>query len=308
MMNRVAGYAGFDSYYVTGVCASKPGQTKIERDYYKDANTVKNDGNTYLSTYTRFGSNHQNTVDKAVKPSDYKRVSRTGKQNLQYEFLHNPELYKYTKAGRLANQSMGTTMNPRASSELKRVAETNVAGRVAAIQRQDNATSNDKLYKTTKHWNTEYQAENNKTLSRPHSQSQRPFWSYPKREHVARRTFFKTEYQNTLGTYGHNPRQILNHESTKMENDVNELTMGSTKVTSHIPGYGGFLVKTDLNDKALVQTKSNLSRDLMKNKVNLNENFNVRIPGYAGYKPMSCLNDRGNVRPQLFSTAGETFF
>lgn len=110
-----------------------------------------------------------------------------------------------------------------------------------------------------------------------------------------------------MGNYGHNPRNILNAESTKMENDINDLTMGTTKVTSHIPGYGGFLVKTDLNDKAIDHSKSNLSRPIMKNKINLNENFNVKVPGYAGHKPMSCLNDRGSVRPQLFSTHGETF-
>mmetsp|Transcript_38263 Transcript_38263/g.43861 ORF Transcript_38263/g.43861 Transcript_38263/m.43861 type:complete len:85 (-) Transcript_38263:7-261(-) len=84
--------------------------------------------------------------------------------------------------------------------------------------------------------------------------------------------------------------------------------MGTTKVTSHIPGYCGFLPKTDLNDTALAHSKSMIPRPIMKNKVNLNENFNVKIPGYAGHKPRSCLNDRGNVRPQLFSTKGETFF
>lgn len=100
MLNRVAGYSGFNNYAVTGVCEMKPGQTAITRDYYKDANTTKTDGKTYLGTYSRFGSNQQNTIDKAVNPSDYKRVSRDGTKNLKYEFLHKPELYQYTKAGR----------------------------------------------------------------------------------------------------------------------------------------------------------------------------------------------------------------
>lgn len=182
-------------------------------------------------------------------------------------------------------------MPARSSTELKRTASNNLATKT--------------FYKRNKE---ELATVNNPDPARPFSQSQRPFWSYPKREHVARRTFFKTEYENTLGTYGHNPRKILNHESTKMEPEVNELTIGSTKVTSHIPGYGGFLVKTDLNDKALEHTKNNNARHLMKNKMNLNENFNVKIPGYSGHKPFSCLNDRGTVRPQLFSTHGEKFF
>lgn len=84
--------------------------------------------------------------------------------------------------------------------------------------------------------------------------------------------------------------------------------MGTTKVTSNIPGYGGYLVKTDLNEEALHHGKHHYTRDLMKAKVNVNDNFNVRIPGYSGYKPLSCLNDRGVVRPKLFSTEGEKFF
>lgn len=308
MISRVAGYSGFDNLGVTGVCTLKPGQAGYNREYYKQANTTKADGKTYMSTFSRFGSNYQNTVDKAVKPTDYKRASRSGKQNLHYEYLHNPELYKYTKVGRQSNSFGDSAYQPRATSDLRRVASTNIAGKVASLQQEDSSKSNDQLYKTTKHWTTNYQMENNKTQSRPNSQAQRAFWSYPKREHVARRTFFKTEYHNALGNYGHNPRTILNHESTKLENQVDELTMGSTKVTSHIPGYSGFIVKTDLNDKALEHTKSQASRHLMKNKVNLNENFNVRIPGYAGHKPISCLNDRGSVRPNLFSTKGETFY
>lgn len=298
MLNRVAGYSGFDNMAVTGISSLKPGQTKLDRDYYKDANRTKADGRSYLSTYSRFKSVHQDTVDSAVKPSDYHKKN-TGNQNMKYEYLHNPDLFKHTKAGRdeFYRNTYGV---PRASTELKRVASENIT--------KTEGQTNNNLYKTTKHWTSNYQNDSNKAVSRPHSQAQRPFWSYPKREHVARRTFFKTEYENTLGGYGHNPRKILNHESTKLESEVNELTMGSTKVTSHIPGYGGFLVKTDLNEKALLHTKNNNPRNLMKNKVNMNENFNVKMPGYSGHKPLSCLNDRGSVRPQLFSTQGEKFF
>jgi hypothetical protein len=297
MIPKVSGYSGFNSYGGLPYSSLKPGQVKLDRDYYKDVS--KHDKNALKDTYNRFVSNQQNTVDKAVKPSDYKAVSRSGKQNLQYEYLHDPELYKHTKVGRM-QQSTGI----RASTELRNAATTNLGA-----AQTNGATSPQKMYKTTSHWKSNYADENQKAQERPSSQAQRPFWSYPKRQHVARRQgTFKTEYHNTLGTYGHNPRAILNSESTKMESEVNDLTMGSTKVTNHIPGYSGFLVKTDLNDKALAHGKNQYGRDLMKSKVNMNENFNVRIAGYSGYKPMSCLNDRGTVRPQLFSTQGEKFF
>lgn len=308
MITKATGYSGFDPLNVTGYSNLKPGQAALERDYYKDATRTKPDGKTYLSTYSRFGSNHQQTVDAAVKPSDYKRVSRGDKINLQYDLRHNPELFRYTKQGKAQMQGLHNMTDRKPVSELRRVASTNIAGKGPAPQKGDSNVHNDTLYKTTKHWVTNYQGENNKTIARPASQAQRPIWSYPKREHAARRTFFKTEYENTLGTYGHNPRNMLNQESTSLKNDVNDLTMGTTKVTRHVPGYGGFLVKTDLNPKAIHQSKSEFGRDIMRNKLNLNENFNVKVPGYSGHKPMSCMNDRGSVRPQLFSTHGETFY
>lgn len=310
MIPKVAGYSGFNSYGGLPYSSLKPGQTKLDRDYYKDANKVNPDGKTYLGTFSRFGSNHQHTVDKTVKPSDYKSVNRSGKQNLNYEYLHNPELFNYTKQGRLAATQNNFNNDARASTELRRAASTNISG------------PSNTMYKTTSHWISNYRDESIKTTTRPASQSQRPFWSYPKRHHVSRKTaillqqekdkpqliatapkdqFFVTENQ-------YNYQKKLNRELDRLENDVNELTIGSTKVTSHIPGYSGFMVRTNLNEAALTQSKNQNGRDLMKSKVNMNENFNVKIPGYSGYKPLSCLNDRGSVRPQLFSTQGEKFF
>lgn len=298
MIPKVTGYSGFNSYGGLPYSSMKPGQRSLDRDYYKDVS--KHDKGALKDSYNRFASNHQNTVDKAVKPSDYKPADRTGGRNTQYEYLHDPELFKHTKVGR-----MQQTTGLRSSAELKNAASSNLRASVG-----DQATSGtQKMYKTTSHWTSNYAGENHKTHARPASQAQRPFWSYPKRQHNARRQgTFKTEYHNTLGTYGNNPRAKLPAESTKLENEVNDLTMGSTKVTSHIPGYSGFLVKTDLNDKALQHGKNQYGRDLMRNKINMNENFNVRIAGYSGHKPLSCLNDRGSVRPQLFSTQGEAFF
>lgn len=304
MLGRVAGYSGFDSFNVTGVTTSKPGQTGITRDYYKDANTVKPSGSAYMGGFNRFGSNHQITLDKTVKPTDYHRVSRGGKQNLKYEYLHQPELYNHTQVGKQA--AMKQSCTPGASSELKRSGANNIALR--STSQPSLANQSDKLYKTTKHWKSNYQMDNEKTMARPSSQAQRPIWSYPKHHHVARRSFYKTENQNKFGTYGHIPRKTLDKDATKLTSEVSDLTMGTTKVTSHIPGYGGFLVRTDLNDKALAQTKNNMTRNLMKNKTNLNDNFNVKVPGYAGYKPLSFTNEKGNPRPNLFSTQGETFY
>lgn len=36
-------------------------------------------------------------------------------------------------------------------------------------------------------------------------------------------------------------------DSVKQANEVHELSMGTTKVTTHIPGYNGFIPKSDFN-------------------------------------------------------------
>ena len=44
------------------------------------------------------------------------------------------------------------------------------------------------------------------------------------------------------------------------------------------------------------------ARELLNAKNNITDTYNVRIPGYAGHKPMSVINDRGNVRNTCLST------
>ena len=82
--------------------------------------------------------------------------------------------------------------------------------------------------------------------------------------------------------------------------------IGTTKTTNHIPGYNGYLPKTDLNPTAILQRTGEVARNTII-KQNIVENYQVRIPGYSGHNPMSVLNDRGSLRPNCLSTTGETF-
>lgn len=83
-------------------------------------------------------------------------------------------------------------------------------------------------------------------------------------------------------------------------------SIGTSKTTSHIPGYGGFIPKTDVNDKAIDQSQGVNTRETFI-KQNIVENHCVRVPGYGGYKPTSVINDRGNLRPYCLTTTGEAF-
>ena len=58
--------------------------------------------------------------------------------------------------------------------------------------------------------------------------------------------------------------------------------MGTTKVTSHIPGYNGFIPQIDINDNAVDQSKGEKTRNTII-KQNIVENYNVKMPGFKSY-------------------------
>lgn len=128
----------------------------------------------------------------------------------------------------------------------------------------------------------------------------------PRQAYSSQRSFYVTESMKSYGTYGSKPTDRVSKDADKMQNEVHELTVGTTKVTSHIPGYNGFLPKTDVNALALQQSLGQQSRDTII-KQNIVENFHVRIPGYSGHKPMSALNDRGILRPSCLTNQGESY-
>ena len=77
----------------------------------------------------------------------------------------------------------------------------------------------------------------------------------------------------------------------------------TTKPTSFIPGYGGFIPENDFN------INFDRIRDpyFSLNKTNHMLNYKVRLPNYQGYKPLNPGNIKGNPRPFCLSTEGETF-
>lgn len=143
-------------------------------------------------------------------------------------------------------------------------------------------------------------------MANPVSVSQRPLWSYPRQAYSSKRSYFQTEFQKSIGTYGHNPRAKLPHDAEFQGNEHHELTVGTTKTTTHIPGYNGFIPKTDFNPMAVQQATTLAARNTIV-KQNMIENYCVKVPGYSGHKPMSSINEKGVIRPNCLNTAGESF-
>jgi hypothetical protein len=89
-------------------------------------------------------------------------------------------------------------------------------------------------------------------------------------------------------------------------NEQHELTVGTTKTTTHIPGYNGFIPKTDFNPLAVGQASNLAARNTIV-KQNMIENYSVKVPGYSGHKPMNAINEKGTIRPACLNTQGEHF-
>jgi hypothetical protein len=80
-------------------------------------------------------------------------------------------------------------------------------------------------------------------------------WSLPREAYSSQRSFMQTEFNISYGAHGDDPRTKLPHDATKQTHAPHELTMGTTQVTTHLPGYSGFIPKSDFNQSAVEQSK-----------------------------------------------------
>lgn len=193
---------------------------------------------------------------------------------VEYELSHKPELLAHTKRGQTMMMSGQNTFATAGAQTLSG---------------------------TTQHWKSVYNQANDVTLSQENNRSRRPEWSMNRQAYSSKRSWFETEYARSLGIYGHNPRDKLNAQSTEQKVDVDALNIGTAKTTFNIPGYTGFIPKTDFNEKANAQSQVENVRNTIV-KQNIVENYQVKLPGYSGHKPMCAVNDRGQPRPSCLST------
>lgn len=165
--------------------------------------------------------------------------------------------------------------------------------------------------KSAAHWGSIYKNEVLTNTEKGRINSNRPLWSLPREAYSSKRGCFETEAGAMYGHMNENPRSKLSVDATKLGNPVHENNMGTTKTTTHIPGYNGYIPRSDFNDHALKLSRLEGSdgkgvRDTIV-KQNIVENYQVKLPGYSGHMPMSTTNDRGMQRPSCLNTKGESF-
>jgi hypothetical protein len=127
--------------------------------------------------------------------------------------------------------------------------------------------------------------------------------------HDYHKALYNTENVKSIGVYGDNPidkftntTQTFNQKQL-FYNDNHQVGFGTTKTTTHIPGYSGFIPR----NKQKVQFCNEKDSYVSNNKANHMINYNTRLPGYKGYLSKNPENIKGVSRPFCLSTKGEMF-
>lgn len=99
-----------------------------------------------------------------------------------------------------------------------------------------------------------------------------------------RRKVGPTEYKYCYGGLGENPRDKLEETSETRPRAFDELRLGTSQESFHIPGYTGFIPAVVTSSKAVQHGSGEKPKDDFM-KTNLKENYHTKIPGYAGHIP-----------------------
>lgn len=159
----------------------------------------------------------------------------------------------------------------------------------------------------TAHWRSSYSSEFSMESIEgavPHRQVGPPFESCNPPSVVSAPNELSM-YSMNFGQYGSNPRARLSSTDTSLPNPKTELTVGTTKGTSHIPGYQGFLPTNTNNPRVAAIEAGEHMRTV--DKTNITEVFHLNPPGYAGHVPGNAQNDRGPRQINRFSTTGRDY-
>merc|ERR1719327_1700750 len=87
----------------------------------------------------------------------------------------------------------------------------------------------------TSHWGSTYKKVVKEVEEGEKIKSRRPLWSINRQAYISNRGNYTSEFADSMGNFGHNPRDTLGADATKQGNKCNELTVGTTKTTTHIP-------------------------------------------------------------------------
>lgn len=331
MLPKVAHYAGFQSYGDLSYPDLKPGKKELESNTIFQDTVRKGDELKFYKNSNRWQSVYDEDISKGVAPVHFEDPLRVTKQQVEKTVMStNGKLMitggtippqRRTFNGSLKGETTqfdqkGVDLYNRTvtsmkkdvpedtlDATLKRAATSNLEQRTQNI-----AEVNDYNYlqSGTEHWKSTYNASVKDPYS--YTSAQRPDWTLHRPAYTVEGAPRSSNYKEHFGERGTNPLEQLStlNAMPPVPKPQNELILGTTKSTFHVPGYTGHIPKSlpsaDNWDQAV---GTNTRATILKQ--NMTENYHTRIPGYSGHCPREAINDRGNLRQYCFSTVGERF-
>lgn len=124
---------------------------------------------------------------------------------LGYEFVHKPDLFNSTTLGRAAAAQIasGTKRSSTAKGPIGNMTITNEPACVA------------KNIVPTQHWESTYKNNVQTTTERDRIVSRRPTWSINRQAYSSTRGQYLTEFTDSFGKMGDDPRDILPAGATR---------------------------------------------------------------------------------------------
>lgn len=165
---------------------------------------------------------------------------------------------------------------------------------------------------TTRNWKSEYQAKGEEAGGAPLEHrgaakgvTRRNYnYSYQPPQSIGRKDT-STSSGHHFGRYGSNPRDRVDHKVATLQVHPNSLNRGTTRGTSHIPGYQGFIAANPLGPHSARAALGEATRSV--DKTNLGDIFRTNLVGYTGHVPESHNNDFGGRKPTDLTTSGRDY-
>lgn len=326
MLNKVAHYAGFQSYSDLPYPTLKAGKKQLESNtVYQETVRKTDELNLYQNT-NRWQTLYDQNLSKTVQPENYQNPLRVSKYQVektvfstagknstmkdsQLKYRNNEgeqrEAFAADSKGmQLYHQTVRPLKKDDSNDDSHRYRMSSCDARPGSSD--PNLDEYDYVQTGTEHWKTTYNAG----IKDPYAgtKATRPEWSLHKAPYTVSGGPRTSDYKTQFGERGTNPADKISTmvQMPPVPKSQEALCLGTTKSTFHIPGYTGHMPKSLIRPESWNQALGVESRTTYM-KQNITENYQVRVPGYAGHRPANAINDRGNIRSQCFSTAGERF-
>ena len=153
----------------------------------------KPSGETVLKNYNRFESNYDQSVNKVVGLGDYKVPAKSMNTMVGYELVHNPSLFNSTKIGRDLSKTQ-TSFGRSNSTKPGALSLTSKGPKVSTS------------ITPAAHWSSTYKNVSNSVANGGWNPSRRPTWSINRQAYSSGRCNYLSEFQDSVGKHGHNPR------------------------------------------------------------------------------------------------------